>query len=150
MAAAQVGPAERAEALAVLPPNLRALFLRMGARDQAHALRVLRRLVGQGEERELLLQAALLHDVGKVAAGLGIPGRSLVVLAGALRATALLRRLPVVGGRATRYLDHPALGAGMLAAAGGSEGLVRLVAEHQAVMPKMAETLVLQAADGRE
>ena len=136
-----------ARAVAELPPNLRPLFLSMRARDQRHALGVLQRV---GAASEVLRQAALLHDVGKAQVYLGTAGRTLVVVAGATGTTALVCRLPGVGPRIARYLQHPQVGADMLRAAGASPDLVEIVSEHQDPHPRRPETLLLQAADGRE
>ncbi len=135
------------EALSHLSPELGRLFLAMAARDQRHALGVLRRLDGGGP---LLYQAALLHDAGKAAAPLGTLGRSLVVLAQASGTLWLLRRLPAFGRRVSRYSDHAAIGAAMLRAAGADPTLVAIVAEHESPRPAHPETATLQAADDRE
>jgi putative nucleotidyltransferase with HDIG domain len=144
---ATISDADREEALSWLAPPLDQLFLRMAARDQAHALRVMRRL---GDAAPLLRQAALLHDVGKVEAPMGSIGRSLVVLARATRTTGLLTILPGLGPRARRYLEHPRIGAEMLRGAGADGPLAQIVAEHQSRSPAHPETEVLQALDERE
>src|ERR1700730_1132910 len=118
---ARMSDRDRAEAFSHLGPELGGLFLRMAVRDQKHALRVLHRLDDAGP---LLCQAALLHDVGKAEAPLGTMGRSLVVLAEATGTVAVLRRLPVMGVRASRYLRHAQIGAEMLKAAGADPDLV--------------------------
>jgi putative nucleotidyltransferase with HDIG domain len=144
---ARMSDRDRAEALSHLGPDLGGLFLRMAVRDQRHALRVLRRLSDAGP---LLSQAALLHDVGKADAPLGTAGRSMVVLAQATGTLAMLRRLPLVGGRFRRYLHHAEIGAQMLKAAGADPVLVAIVAEHEAERPAHPETARLQAVDERE
>jgi putative nucleotidyltransferase with HDIG domain len=151
MLLARMDAADVQEALSHLPEHLRPLFLSMSVRDQRHALRVLRRLhLERGAAEPLLAQAALLHDVGKSASPLGIPGRSLVVLAAAAGATHILVRVPWLGSRVAAYLRHPAGGAEMLRAAGAEPALVEIVAEHQAEAPSRPETLRLQAVDGHE
>jgi putative nucleotidyltransferase with HDIG domain len=146
---ARVTDADRAEAINILSPSLQSLFLRMRVRDQRHALQVLHRLHEAGTD-PILAQAALLHDVGKVEAYLGVPGRTLLVLAEALGAVGAVARLPVLGPRLGRYLLHPEIGARMLADAGADRRLIEIVREHQAKHPRMSETMTLQAADGRE
>jgi putative nucleotidyltransferase with HDIG domain len=150
MAGARMSETDREEALAGLPYDLRPLFLSMTVRDQRHALRVLRRLEAQGPLSDLLRQAALLHDVGKARAPLGIPGRSLVVLAEVTHLLPVLLLVPVLGGRVRRYVRHPELGAEMLRDAGADPVLVEIVREHQSPSPKRSETSRLQAVDGRE
>ncbi len=144
---AVMSEADRNEARAHLAPSLAELFLRMPVRDQAHALRVMRRL---DSTEPLLCQAALLHDVGKIESPLGTAGRSLVVLAGATGMTDLVVRLPGIGAKIRRYIDHPRLGADLLRAAGADGPLIQIVAEHESKEPSHPQTAVLQAVDGRE
>jgi putative nucleotidyltransferase with HDIG domain len=144
---ASMSIADLAEVRAHLDPQLTELFLRMAVRDQVHALRVLHRLDGA---EPLLQQAALLHDIGKSEAPLGTIGRSLMVLAGAIGARGLLMRVPGIGPRVRRYLDHPRIGADLLRHAGADAPLVQIVAEHESKRPSHPETAVLQAMDDRE
>lgn len=68
--AALTAPLVRGDAGVVAPvlsPAQRALFCRMSAPDQRHALRVYQALVARGPQPQDLLVAALLHDVGKAA-----------------------------------------------------------------------------------
>jgi putative nucleotidyltransferase with HDIG domain len=150
---ARMSDADRADALASLTPELGRLFLAMSVRDQRHSMRVLRLLrqgASGGRLDPVLAQAALLHDVGKAEVPLGIPGRSLLVLAEAFGGLDLLQRMPVLGARVRRYRTHPQLGAAMVERAGAAGALVEIVAEHQADQPRHPETLRLQGADGRE
>ena len=140
-------PVAEARATSALPANLRSLFLSMRARDRRHAVGVLERL---GDAPEVLRQAALLHDVGKVRAYLGTPGRTLVVLANVTGTLPLVKRLPGIGPRVRHYVEHPEIGAEMLRQAGASAELVEIVAEHQARHPRHPETVRLQAADSNE
>lgn len=131
---ARSDPTHLASAAAVLNPGLLLLFRSMSAADQAHGIRVLNSLRNSGETDPDLLAAALLHDVGK--SNHRLPGwqRALVVL--------LHRLLPAL---AVRWAEgaargwrrpfvvahhHPAWGAEMVAAAGGSERLSRLIRHH--------------------
>jgi len=59
-------------------------LLPMPRGDQRHSLAVLRTLLEWGETHPALLQAALLHDVGKAAAPLSPWERALLVLTEAL------------------------------------------------------------------
>ena len=144
---AAISEADQEEALSHLDAALGELFLRMAVRDQVHALRVLRRL---GDAEPLLRQAALLHDVGKIETPMGTKGRSLVVLARATGTTGLLTRVPGIGPRVQRYLDHPRIGAELLRDAGADGPLVQVVAEHESKRPSHPETAILQAMDERE
>lgn len=67
---------------AILPTSdMRALFRRLSPGEQAHSLKVLERVLARYPAAPPeLLQAALLHDVGKIVAPLTIAERVLVVL----------------------------------------------------------------------
>ena len=134
--------AAQAEACAVLAPPLAALFERMTRGEQKHSLRVLRAVKAEAGERALpvgLLQAALLHDVGKTRAPMGLVGRVLVVMAA--------RWLPGQSadwgrGEPTGWrrpfvtaAQHAAWGAELCAAAGADPLAVALVRRHQDPLP---------------
>ncbi len=74
-------PQQLAEAHLRLTSAQWALFSQMQPADQAHAMRMLHRLLEQGENQPDLLVAALLHDVGKLRYGLNPFERAIVVLA---------------------------------------------------------------------
>jgi HD domain len=118
-----------------LSPAQRKLFMALDPRDQRHGLSVFRFLVERGYTEKTLLQAALLHDVGKARAGLGIWHRVVIVLLKALW-PALWRKIGSADERSWRYpfwaqQHHGELGAEMIATAGGEPGLVELVRGHQ-------------------
>ncbi len=121
----------------VLSPGELGLWWRMCAADRRHAVAVGRRaaplLDAAGRSDRAALAAALLHDVGKVEAGLGTLGRvgaTLAGLAGAGRRARTLGRRGGLAGRVGRYLDHSAIGAEMLAAAGSDPLTVTWAYEH--------------------
>ncbi len=137
-----MAPAERVEMRQVLAPALAALFERMSPGEQRHSLAVLRavRAAGGPVLPAGLLQAALLHDVGKTRAPIGLMGRVFVVLAGKLLPNHSRRwgqgqphgwRRPFV--TAAR---HPEWGADLCAQAGADPLAVRLVGRHQEPAPQ--------------
>jgi hypothetical protein len=70
------------------------------------------------------LAAALLHDVGKLDAGLGVVGRSVATVMGAVAGPARVDRWARTSGfrrRAARYLRHDERGADRIRAAGGRD-----------------------------
>jgi len=156
---ARVDPAQRERVETLLPVRLSALFYRMDARDQAHSLRVLRELQGRGVQDIDLLRAALLHDVGKSRCPISPFERALVVLANRAVPGLVIR----LGQRPARgplrafvaAAGHPAWGAAMVEAAGGSERLAALVRFHQespeSIEPEAIRQLLLelQRADNR-
>ena len=94
----------------------RELWLRMTVSDRRHSIAVARRFESLGDSwTRDEMAAALLHDVGKAAAGLGTFGRVVATIAGPRTA------------RFRRYHDHERLGADMLAAAGSSSATVDLM-----------------------
>lgn len=94
----------------------RALWRTMSNQDRRHAIEVTRRFVDRRPDAgRPEIAGALLHDVGKVASGLGTFGR--------VAAT-------VVGPRTERfrtYHDHERIGADALAAGGSAPSTVALV-----------------------
>ncbi|MGH8992287.1 MAG: HD domain-containing protein [Acidimicrobiia bacterium] len=114
-----------------------ALWVRLPAHDRRHTVEVARRLESllaatphAGESR--WLAAALLHDVGKLASGLSVPGRVVATLAG----MALGWRLSAweefrgVRRRISQYLRHGEIGADMIRMAGGREEVAAWAYAH--------------------
>ena len=111
------------------------LWRRMSGADRRHAVAVAHRVERQlGHEATApVLAAALLHDVGKVTAGLGIYGRVVATLAGAAAGRSMAAAWTEGKGFTRRvglYLRHPDLGADMLALAGSDTLTVTWAREH--------------------
>lgn len=130
--------AEQAAARAVLPEMAWPLFDAMPRNDQRHSLAVLRALRAAGRHEPALLQAALLHDAAKAAAGLTLLHRVAIVLLKAFRPQVLAAwaALPQPPRSDLRYpfwahANHPATGADMAAAAGCEPLAVLLIRRHQ-------------------
>jgi hypothetical protein len=148
------GAADEAWARQWLLPAEEALWSRLSGPDRRHAVGVARRTAAQlegvaGAERPVLA-AALLHDVGKVAARLGT-GRRVVATVlgrGADRQKALA--WSNAGGfrrRVGLYLRHGELGSDLLALAGSDPLTVAWAREHHlppeqwTVVPAVAAVL---------
>ncbi len=128
-------PEDEALAAALLPPPLLALYARMAPRDQAHAARVCRALRQKGVDDPILLQAALLHDVGKTG-GIPLLYRVLYVLVGRWAPWLLQRleqrsRVPALLCPLVQLARHPEIGAELAARAGASPDVVALIRWHQ-------------------
>jgi len=139
------GPSSSDEAwvLQVLSSDERTLFARMGGPDRRHHVAVARRVqttLGIAATDEVLA-AALLHDVGKIDAGLGTLAR---VLATVVAAVVGRDRAAQGRGRLGRYVRHPELGAAMLAQAGSAALAVTWAGEHH--LPEHRWTLPVQLA----
>ncbi len=167
---AQVSEAERQGISQLLPEPAVVLFERMPVDAQRHSLNVLYTLQAAGHREPDLAAAALLHDVGKVAADeagvrLGLWLRGPLVILEAV-APALLDNLATddvqKGWRYALYvhLTHPTIGAQWAEQVGCSRTTCWLIAHHQSVvhlaetgMQPEVETLrqwlvALQQADG--
>ncbi|MEZ5144988.1 MAG: hypothetical protein R2726_21095 [Acidimicrobiales bacterium] len=120
----------------LLPGEAR-LWASMRAADRRHSIAVAKRVqarLGDGATRAILA-AALLHDVGKVDADLGVYGRTVATLSGAAvrhdpetirdwtRTRGFTRRVGL-------YLQHPKLGGDMLELAGSDPLTVTWTREH--------------------
>ena len=91
------------------------LWHRMSAADRRHSIAVARRFQALGPWSRDELAGALLHDVGKVDAGLGTMARVAATIVGPRTA------------RFRRYHDHERIGAELLAVAGSSHVTIELV-----------------------
>jgi hypothetical protein len=95
-----------------------------------------------------VLAAALLHDVGKLDAGLGTYGRVVAtvsaLVAGRDTAEAWSRRRGFTR-KVGLYLRHPELGGGMLALAGSDPLTVAWAREHH--LPRDRWTVPVEVAD---
>lgn len=127
-------PADRQLVTSLLSPALARLFYTMSPGDRAHAIRVCRSLRERGVADRTLLQAALLHDVGK-ARGVPIPYRVAYTLLKRFAPTMLMRvcvepapawRQPFV-----TLHQHPEIGAQLAVDAGASADIVALIRAHQ-------------------
>lgn len=116
-------PSEQDSVSEALTAPLASMFFRQRPEDQRHALDVASR-VG---DRSDLVEAALLHDVGKSATDLGVVGRSAATL---WSVTGL--GMPT---RWRRYLDHGRLGAAMLEDAGAGPVAVAFTRHHPGPPP---------------
>lgn len=148
-------PAEREEVLAAMLTEPQAdAFRALPAADQAHLLRVFHILKAGGVHDRDLLTAALLHDLGKVAPDgrVRLMDRVLCVLLGRL-APAMLTRLAGLPAPAWRRglalaVHHAELGAGRVAALGGSDRTCWLIDNHHtSPLPAEPDLRRLVAAD---
>jgi len=127
------GPPSRADeawVASVLTPVELDLWARLPNHDRRYSIRVARRVQRDLDGTEYAedgrwLAAALLHDVGKLDASLGVVGRSLATVVGAVRPS-----VRQSSGRFGRYLRHDEIGAAMLRAAGGREEAVEWAGAH--------------------
>ena len=122
----------------VLGPSADALWRRQPTYDQRHSLAVARgvqdALAGtEYADDTRWVACALLHDIGKLDARLGVYGRVVATVAGAAAGhdmadawsekTGITRRVGL-------YLRHPELGADRIRIAGGPEEAARWAAAH--------------------
>jgi hypothetical protein len=112
-----------------------ALWRRMAGADRRHAVAVARRVeraLGTDAERPVLA-AALLHDVGKIEADLGVYGRVVATLSAKLAGHDMAddwRRKRGFTRRVGLYLHHPDIGGDLLALAGSDPLTVAWAREH--------------------
>lgn len=156
---ARVRPEEGQALRRYLTPSQRALFRQMPVNDRRHALDVLETLMNQGHREPALLQAALLHDVGKAGARLRLWHRVGIVLLSA-GMPGLLERLGRDDRGSWRYpffahRHHAQRGAELARQAGCPTLTVALIRRHHDPVPEDQQTtpegrllLALQAADG--
>jgi hypothetical protein len=73
-------PEDKALVESILPPALLPLFQRQSPGEQKHSLKLMRWLAEREPQQTELLQAALLHDVGKSLAPINLVERVAAVL----------------------------------------------------------------------
>lgn len=137
---ARPGTQDLEQVRVILGPDLFALFAALQPSEQVHSLQVLQQLQSQGEEHPDLLVAALLHDVGKSRRKLRLWERAWIVLILAISRPQAhlwgsanasdLAHLPFWQQPLVVAEQHPAWGAEMVAAAGGSPLAVALIRHH--------------------
>jgi hypothetical protein len=131
-------PEDVAWVASILGPGELELWRSQPNHDQRYTIRVARlvdeELAGTafaGDQR--WLAAALLHDTGKLDAGLGVVGRSVATVAGAAAGTARVDRWAHASGfrrRVAWYLRHDDRGAARIRAAGGRDEAERWAWAH--------------------
>jgi hypothetical protein len=120
-------PTGQAEVAACLSRDEAQLFWRQSPLDQRHALAGARAVQAMAPGRADLARAALLHDVGKACARLGVPGRVVAT-------TLSLLHLPAPG-RLGAYLAHGPRGAELLRARGADPLAVDYACHHHGARP---------------
>lgn len=137
---ASADPSDRAWVRSVLTAAELDLWNRQSSFDRAHSVRVARRVqrrLAPTEYRDdsLWLAAALMHDVGKLQSGLSMGERMIATLASKAVDVSTARRWASSATGAKRrigsYLIHGEIGASMIRAAGGREGIVAWARAHQ-------------------
>lgn len=121
LTARRLSPREQGEADGLLQPQEHSLFWAQPFFDQRHGLDGARRVLRARPGERKLARAALLHDVGKRHAELGVVGRS---MASGLRLFGLPLR------RWSPYYDHGPIGADELEAAGAETEVVAWARHH--------------------
>jgi putative nucleotidyltransferase with HDIG domain len=110
-----------------LTPETGAVFFAQGDADQRHGYHAALSVVAAGVADRDVIVAALLHDVGKRHARLGIVGRSLA-------SVLILLRLPL-GERLAAYRDHGMVGARELAGVGAPALAIDFAMHHHGSRP---------------
>jgi hypothetical protein len=132
-------PDDRRWVAGILNPGELGLWERQPGHDQRHTIEVARRLEqtldgGPHAGDPRWLACALLHDIGKLAAGLGIPGRVVATLfakaAGGPAGLGDWEERRGLRRRIALYLRHGEIGGDMVRMAGGREEVALWATVH--------------------
>lgn len=143
-----------------------ALFARMQPGEQAHSLKVFKKLhvlsrqgsalagIAESQVRELFV-AALLHDVGKTVAPLRLWERVLIVLVNAVWPEKVREWGTGFAPKGWRRpfviaVQHPAWGVELAETAGTSSLALNLIRRHQDPLPELSRSPVLSAEGAPE
>ncbi len=137
-------PSEVHWARGVLLPDELEIWSSLPGPDRRHSAAVARRVASDlgDDATRPVLAAALLHDAGKLDAGLGTFGRVLATVVATLVGREVAARWSDrtgILGRIGRYVQHPERGAAMLEAAGSDPLTTAWTAEHH--LPEARWTL---------
>jgi hypothetical protein len=110
-----------------LSPGERGLWDRMSPVDQAHSVDVARRVsAGLPDIDDVVIVAALMHDVGKIEADAGVTLRVLATLVGPLLSRSRLEAWP----RLAAHVHYPEIGASLLVEVGSDPLVCTWAGEH--------------------
>lgn len=146
-------------ALSQLSDREKRLFAQMRPADRSHSIAVARAVDRHfgGEPPEWVLQAALLHDIGKTVAGLGVYGRSVATLSGWIGGADMAEQWADTTGFTRRvglYMQYPRLGAELLEVNESDPLVVAWAAEHHLpaedwTVPEDDGAILAAADDGK-
>lgn len=153
---------DTAWALDHLTDREKRLFAQMRPSDRAHSIAVARAVERHYESLELrapdwVVPAALLHDVGKTVAGLGVYGRTVATLSGWMGGGDMAEQWADTTGFTRKvglYIQYPRLGAELLALNESDHRVVAWAAEHHLpaedwTVPAREAEVLAAADDGR-
>lgn len=134
--------AEQEIVTSTLSENEARIFFEQGAKDQSHGYSAAMFVMESGLSTDERLRAAMLHDVGKRRAGLGVLGR--------VAASLLIKTGLPLTRRFTQYRDHGPLGAAELEASGSPPLVVEFARAHHGSRPEALseeDWILLQSSD---
>lgn len=140
--AARLTETDRQTVISILSPAESRMFFEQSDRDQAHGFDAALVVYDSGRATSERLRAALLHDVGKRNARIGVLGR--------VAASILIKLGWPMTGRFELYRDHGPEGAAELEAAGSPSLVVEFARAHHGPRPDTLseeDWALLQSAD---
>jgi hypothetical protein len=140
--AARLSEAERQTVMSLLTEEESRIFFEQSQKDQAHGFDAALVILDSGQSTAGRLRAALLHDVGKRNARLGLLGR--------VAASIFIKLGLPLTKRFKLYRDHGLVGAADLEAAGSPSLVVECARAHHSSRPSVLseeDWALLQSAD---